>query len=108
MGVLIVGTIGIVVSLILLFIAYTSKIDSIENPDWMNKGETLIKQLTLISITYAVEMFMFTLLEANSEVVKNTHSTPEFIRAIATGFFYMFIMFVIGKVYASMAGLIKD
>jgi len=108
MGVLIVGVIGIIVSLILLFTAYTSKIDSIENPDWMDKGETLIKQFALISITYVAEMFMFTLLEANSEVVKNTHSTPEFIRAIATGFFYMFVMFVIGKVYASMAGLIED
>ena len=53
-------------------------------------------------------MYMYVLLEDNSEIVKNTHSTPEFIRAIATAFFYMFIMYIIGKVYASMAGLIKD
>ncbi len=108
MGILIVGGIGMIVSLILFYSAYSSKIDSIENPDWMDKGETFIKQLILVAIAYTAEMFMFILLNENSEVVKNTHSTPEFIRAIATGFFYMFIMFVIGKVYASMAGLIKD
>ena len=108
MGVLIVGVLGIAVSLVLLFTAYTAKIDSIENLDWMDKGETFIKQLILVAIAYTAEMFMFILLNENSEVVKNTHSTPEFLRAIATGFFYMFIMFVIGKVYASMASLIKD
>lgn len=108
MGVLIVGGIGIIVSLILLYSAYSSQIDSIENPDWMDRGETFIKQLILVVITFIAEMYMYNLLEGNSEIVKNTHSTPEFIRAIATAFFYMFIMYIIGKVYASMAGLIKD
>ncbi len=108
MGILITGILGIVISLICLFSACSNKIQSIENPDWMDKVEIFIKQLILVAITYLAEMFMFVLLVDNSEIIKSTHSTPEFIRSIATSTAYMGVMYVIGKVYAITSGLSKD
>jgi glycerol uptake facilitator-like aquaporin len=108
MGIIITAVLGVFLACLLCYMAYDKHIDSLENPDWMDRTETIIKQIALAGAVFVAEFFMFLLAEENSVIVRNTSNTPEFVRALGMGLFYLAIMVGIGKIYAHLSGLHRD
>lgn len=108
MGILIVAGLGAFVACLLCYIAYDKHIDSLEKPDWMDRIETIIKQVALAVVLYVSEFFMFILADENSVIIRNTTNTPEFVRALGLSAFYLVVMIAIGMAYANFSGLRRD
>jgi hypothetical protein len=108
MGVLITAVLGLIAAIWCCVAATKKNMVFTDNPDWVDYTLEGVKQAIFVAIAYGIEMFIFILLVDNSEIVRNTNSTPEFFRAIATGFVYMIGMYLVAKGYAAEAKLSED
>lgn len=108
MGILITAGLGIIVAIWCCIAATQKNMVFVDNPDWVDYGVEGVKQAIFAAIAYGLEMFLFILLVDNSEVVRNTNSTPEFLRSLAAGFAYMVGMYAVGKGYAIGSKLAQE
>lgn len=104
---LITGILGALLALFFATLAYIQEIESIEKPDVRERIESIIKQLLLAVTVYLAEMIMFLLLIENSEIRSNSHNTYELIKGFLIALFYMYVMYLVGRLYAVMSGFIE-
>ena len=107
MLILITAILGAILALVFATLAYIQEIESVDKPDLREKVEVIIKQLLLAIAIFIAEMIMFLLLVDNSENFDTSHTSFEFIKNIFIGLFYMYVMYLFGKLYAVFAGFIE-